>query len=249
MEKNTYAALERTAVDVVAVELANGNGSVLMSVHLDESKSTVALEARLDNIAKVLEKRNEVGLGGVRSQVADVDGRLPLGGLVDNHVVRLHAVGREMVVSIRGGRGHAHGGHGLLLGDGGLALLVGPVATNGTGAEPLAVHGAQRLFSIRTVAEGDETVATRATRLHIPHDASLRDRTESGEGLEQDLIIDLVRKVTDENVEVVGRVLLGLRVGLVGPVDADFLASKSVNWSRPFLGVQSNLRSGGRDGR
>lgn len=41
--------------------------------------------------------------------------------------------------------------------------------------------------------------------------------------MEEDLVIDFVGKITNEDVEVVGRVFLGGSVGLVGPVDPDFL--------------------------
>ena len=63
--RSTYAALQRTAVNLVAVELADGVGGVLVGVHLDEGKATVRLEASLGDISEVLEQRDEVVLGGV----------------------------------------------------------------------------------------------------------------------------------------------------------------------------------------
>ena len=170
----TYAALERAAVDIVAVQLADGHGCVLMSVHLDEGEATISLEARLDNVAKVLKERDQILLSSVRGQVANVACGLPIGSLVDNHVIAVDAVGREVVVTIGSGRGHAHLLHGSLLGDGRLALLVGPVAANGAGAEPLAVHRAQSLLGIGAIAESNEAVSTRPASLHVPHDPSLR---------------------------------------------------------------------------
>lgn len=113
-KKKTYTALERTPVDVVTVELTDGHGSILMRVHLDKSETPISLHTGLDDIAKVLEQRNEVVLGGVRGEVANITCRLPLGSLVDNHVVTLNTVGREMVMTEGVGR-HAHGCHGLLL--------------------------------------------------------------------------------------------------------------------------------------
>ena len=196
-----------------------------MGVHLDERKAAVGLEARLDHKTKVLEERDDVVLGRVRGQVAHVAGRLPGRGLIDNHVVAVDAVGREVVVAVRRGRGHAHLLHGLLLGHGWLALLVGPVAADGTGAEPLAVHGAQSLLGIRALAERDEAVATRAAGLHVPHDAGLGDGAEGGEGLQQDLVVHLVGKIADEDVEMVRGVLLVVVVGLISPIHANFLRS------------------------
>ena len=219
----TYAALEGTAVDVVAVELANCHGGVFVGIHLDESKTAVGLEASFRHVAEVLEQRNEIGLGGVRSEVTNVAGGLPLRGLLHDHVVALHTVSGEVVMSERSGRRHAHGGHSLLLRDGGLSFLVGPVAADGTRPEPFAVHGAERPLGISAVAESDEPIAARSARLHIPHDAGLGDLSKGRESLEEYLVIDFVGQIADEDVEVVRGVFLGRVVGLVSPVDADFL--------------------------
>jgi hypothetical protein len=164
-----------------------------MSVHLNESKSAVRLETCFGDITKVLEERDQIGLRSVRSQVAHVARGLPLGSLRNNHVIALDTVRWEMVVSEGSRWSHTHGGHRLLLGNGRLALLVGPIATDGARSQPLSIHGAECALSISTVSESDESVSTRPACLHIPHDASFRDRTEGREGLEKDLIIDLVR--------------------------------------------------------
>lgn len=195
-----------------------------MSVHLNEGKATVGLEARLDHVAKVLEERDQVVGGGVGGQVSNVAGCLVGRGLIEDHLVALHAVGREVVVAIGSGRGHTHGLHRLLLSNRGLALLVRPVAADSSGSKPLSIHGAQSLLGIWAVTEGHETISARAASLHVPHDASLRDRAKDGEGLRQHLVVDLVGQITNEDVEVVGCILLGRRVGrLIRPVDADFL--------------------------
>lgn len=149
-----------------------------MCVHFDEGKATVGLEAGLGHVPEVLEQRHKVGLRGVRSEIANIACGLPLRGLLHDHVVALNTVGGEMVVPERSSRRHAHGCHGLLLGDGRLAFLVRPVAANGARTEPLAVHGAERSLGIGAVAESDETVAARPARLHVPHDARLGDGTK-----------------------------------------------------------------------
>lgn len=154
-----------------------------MSIHLDECKAAVGLETRLDDVAEVLEKGHEVILSGVGSQVADIAGRLPSRGLGDNHVIAVNSVGREVVVSIRSGGSKTHLLHSLLLSDGGLTLLVGPVATNGTRSKPFAIHRAQSLLGIGTVAESNEAIATGATGLHVPHDSSLGDGAKGRKGL------------------------------------------------------------------
>lgn len=201
-----------------------------MRVHLDKSKAAVGLEARLDNKAKVLEQRNHVVGSRVRGQVADVDGGLPVGRLGKDDVVAADAVGGKLVVAKRSGRRQAHSLHRLLLGHRRLSLLVGPVAANGTGAEPLAVHGAQGLFSLGAVTESNESVAARATRLHVPHDTSLGNRAKGGKCLGEDLVIDFVGQVTDKDVEVARGVFLARGVGLVRPVDSDLLYGVRAVW-------------------
>lgn len=169
----TYATLQWTTVDIVAAKLADGHGSILVRVHLDEGEAAIGLEAGLDDVTEVLEERDKVVLCGIWGEVPNVAGGLPLRGLSSNHVVTLDSMGGKVVVAEWGGWGHAHGGHGLLLGDRRLALLVGPVAADGTRTKPLSIHGAQSFFSIWTFTECNEAVATRATCLHIPHDTGL----------------------------------------------------------------------------
>lgn len=111
-------------------------------------------------------------------------------------------------MTIRGGRGQPHLCHSLLLRERWLTLLVGPVAANGAGTEPFAVHRAEGLLGFATVAECDKAVTAGASCLHIPHDACLGNAAEGGESLEKDFIVDFIGKVAHENVEVVGRVFL-----------------------------------------
>lgn len=94
-KRRTHAALERTAIDLVTAELTDGIGSVLMSIHLDECKTAVRLEASLCDIAKVLEQRHEIVLSCVRSEVTDVASSLPLRSLLDDHLVRLRSLSWE----------------------------------------------------------------------------------------------------------------------------------------------------------
>lgn len=136
----TYAALQWSSIDVVGIQLADSHSGILVRVHLDEGETTVGLKASFQNIAKVLEQRDQIVLSRVRSQVADIASGLPLWRLLDHHVVALDALSREVVMAERGGGSHAHGSHGLLLRDGGLALLVGPVAANRARSKPFAVH-------------------------------------------------------------------------------------------------------------
>jgi hypothetical protein len=199
-------------------------------VHFDKSKSTVRLEARLGDISKVLEEWDQVRLGSIWGQIADVAGRLPLGSLGDDHIVALNTVRGEVVVAERSSGCHAHGSHGLLLGDGGLALLVSPVATNGAGTQPFAVHGAECALGISAIPESNKSISTRPACFHVPHDASLGDGAKSRECLEKHLVVDLVGQVTDEDMEVVGSILLCGVVRLISPIDANFLGkSKSIH--------------------
>ena len=219
----TYATFERTSIDVITVELADGHGGILVCVHLHESKATVGLETGLHNIAEVLKERDEIVLGGVGSEVADIASGLPAWSLLDDHIVALYAMSGEMMVAVWSGGCHAHGSHGLLLSDRRLSFLIGPVAADRARAKPFAVHSTQRLFSFTTLTEGNEAVATGATSLHVPHDASLGNASEGRESLEQDFIVYLVREIAHKDVEVIRGIFFAGIVGLVGPVDTDFL--------------------------
>jgi hypothetical protein len=211
LRESTYAALQRAAINLVTVELADGVRGVLVGVHLDESEATVRLEASLGDVSEVLEERDKVILSGVRGQVAHVAGGLPCGSLLDDHLVGVGALG------------HAHLGHGLLLRVRRLALLVGPVAADGARTKPLTIHVGESLLSITTVTESDKAIATRTTSLHVPHDAGLGNGAKGRESLKKNLIVDFVREITNKDVEVVRGVLLGDSVRLVRPVHADLL--------------------------
>lgn len=219
----SYAALQRTSIDVVSVELADRHGGVLMRIHFDKGKATIRLQAGLKDITKILEERNKIVLRRVGSQVAHIACGLPLRRLLDDHVVALDTVCGEVVVAERRGRGDSHGSHRLLLRDGRLSLLVGPVAADGARTKPFAVHRAQRFVGIPTVTEGNKSISTRASSFHIPHHASLRYRTKRRESLEQHFIIHFVAQVTNKDMEMVRSILLVRAVGLVRPVDTDLL--------------------------
>lgn len=183
MVGNTYAALQGATVDIIAVELADSHRRILMAVHLDECKSSIGLHTGFDDVAKVLEEGHDVALRGVRGEIANIACSLPLRGLLDNHVVALNAMSREVVMAKWSGWCHSHCCHCLLLGNGGLPLLISPVAADGARTEPFTIHRAQRLVSVSTVTEGDKTIATGAASLHVPHNASLGNRTKGREGL------------------------------------------------------------------
>ena len=214
-------ALQWATVDIIATELADSHGGVLVGVHFDESKAAVRLEASLNNVTEVLEERNKIVLSGVWGKVSDVTGSLPLWSLLDDHVVALNAVGWEVMMTEWSGWSQSSGGHHLLLRDGWLALLIGPVAANGARTEPLAIHGAECLFSILALTESNESVSTGTSSLHIPHNSSFRNGAEGRESLEKNLIVDFVGKITNEDVEVVRGIFLVGSVRLVCPVNPD----------------------------
>lgn len=70
------AALDLPAVDSSTVDVDDGLSRALVSIELDESKAPVGLKADLYNVTETLEQRDEIGLLGLRRQVADVDGRV-----------------------------------------------------------------------------------------------------------------------------------------------------------------------------
>ena len=188
----TYTALEWATIDIIRIKLADSHSGILVRIHFDECKATIGLETSLQNVSKVLKERHQVILGCIGSQVTDVAGSLPLRSLLNNHIIALDTLSREVVVAERSGGGHAHSSHGLLLRDGGLALLVCPVTTNSARAQPLAVHCVKRLVGIAAVTECDEAVPTRTSSLHVPHNTGLRDGAKGRESLSQNLVVDFI---------------------------------------------------------
>jgi len=219
----TYAALERATVDIIRIQLADSHSGILVRIHFDECKATIGLETSLENVSEVLEQRHQVILGSIGSQVTDVAGSLPLRSLLDNHIVALDTLSGEVVVTERSGGGHAHSSHSLLLRDGGLTLLICPVATDSARAQPLAVHCVKRLVGIAAITKSDEAISTRTSSLHVPHHTGLRDGAKGRESLSQNIVVDFVAQVADKDVEMVGSVLFVGVIGLISPVDTNFL--------------------------
>lgn len=202
----TYAAFQWTTVDEITVQSTDGIGGIGMGIHLDEGKPTIGLEPRLRDEAKVLEQRDEVVLCCVWCQVAGIDGRLPFGRLRNDHLVASLTIDRELVMAERSGRRHAHLRNRLLLLHRWLTLLVSPVAPNLARPKPFAIHCCKRFLGQIAILVCNEAVATRSTCLHVPHDTSLADLAEWCESLEKHFIIHLIRKITDEDMVVVGGV-------------------------------------------
>lgn len=84
-----------------------------------------------------------------------------------------------------------------------MALLVGPVATNCTRTKPLTVHGSKSLLGIRTLAESNKPIPTRAASLHVPHDSGFRDTAKSRESLQKDFIVYFVAQIANKDVKVI----------------------------------------------
>ena len=212
-----------------------------MRVQFDKRKAAVSGEALLGDHAEVLEEWNYIVWCGVGSEIPNVASSLPLGGLRGDSLVTACTVGGELVMTELSCRGKTHGRHGLLLRQGRLALLIGPIATDSARTEPLPIHPGKSLFCIVAIAEGHESVSTRATCLHIPHHTSLGDMSVRLESLLKNFIVNLVGKITDEDMVVIGSVFLRGRVGLVCVVDANVV---SLNLTT-MKGVHGALGDGG----
>lgn len=50
----TYTTLQRPAIDIVAIQLADCHGSILVGIHFDERKATIRLKSRLRYEAEIL---------------------------------------------------------------------------------------------------------------------------------------------------------------------------------------------------
>ena len=190
---------------------------MLVRIQLYKGESAVRLHADFRQVTDGLEEGDKVCLGAVRDKVADVDGAVVCGSLLNDGLVR-----ERTALEVDGGRGAASTSTASSRrGRGTLGLLVRPVDTNSTRAKPLAVHRRDSLLSVCLVPECEEAIATRFTRVHVPHHPSVRKGSEGTEGLTEDLIVDFGAKVADKDVVVVARVLLIL-LALVCPVDANF---------------------------
>ncbi len=104
----TYATFQRTTVDIEAAQLTDRHRRILMGIHLDEGEAAIRLKARFDHVTVVLEEWDQVILGSVRREVADITGCLPLRRLLNDHVIALDTMGRKVVVAEWGGGRHPH---------------------------------------------------------------------------------------------------------------------------------------------
>jgi hypothetical protein len=214
----TPTTLDWSTVNHLPLKLDDSHSSVFVGVKFYESEAAVCLHPDFGKVTTRLEKWDEIGLGGVRSEVSDVDGAVVRRCLLDYGLVGKRTAGkadRGRNADV-GGRTGGSGSYGW----GALGLLICPVDSNSTRAEPFAIHGSDRLLGISLVAEGEETVTTRFSGVHVPHDTGIREGAEGTECLGKDLVVNLGAEVTDENVVMCGGVLLVLAT-LVCPIDTD----------------------------
>lgn len=68
-------------------EIDNRIGRILVSVEFDESEPSIRLHADFNDVAETLEEGDEIRLGSVGDEVADVDGRVEGGSLAEDRVV------------------------------------------------------------------------------------------------------------------------------------------------------------------
>ena len=220
------------------MELDNGHSSMFVRVQLDERESTISLHADLREISDGLEQRDKVCLGAIGDEIANVDCRVVRRSLLDDGLVRegtpqeIHRSRRSSTTTTAAQRRASGGRRGTSL-----SLLIGPVNTNGTRPEPFAIHSSDGLLGVGLVTESKETIATRLPRVHVPHDTSIGQSTKSGKRLSKDIIVYLRGEVADENMVVVGSVLLVL-LTLVRPIDADL----GVKDLAAVEGLKSGLR-------
>lgn len=145
----------------VVLQVDDRLSGVLVRVEFDESETPIGLHTDLDDVPVSLEQRDEVGLGRVRDEVSDVDGRVKCTGLVSDG---LEVERPSLEVGWRGCTSEPDSG------STGLGLLVGPVHTDRSGAKPFAVHCRDGLLGVRLVPEGEKYGARCALAFHPGHD-------------------------------------------------------------------------------
>ena len=131
----------------VVLQVDDRLSGMLVRVQFDESEAPIGLHADLDDVPVSLEQRDEVGLGRVRDEVSDVDGRVECTGLASDG---LEVEGTSLEVGWRGCTSETDSGSTSL------GLLVGPVDTDRPGAKPFTVHRRDGLLSVRLVSRGGE---------------------------------------------------------------------------------------------
>ena len=116
------------AVHHLTLQLHDSHGSVLMGVEFDEGESAVGLHADLGKVADRLEQGDEVGLGAVGNEVADING-----GVVGRGLSNDRLIGERTTLEVHGsGRASTtNGTTGCTGGGGTLSFLVGPVDSDG----------------------------------------------------------------------------------------------------------------------
>ena len=183
-----------------------------------------------------MEEGNEIRLGGVWGEVSDVDGGVVRRGLLDYGLVGNGTAGKID----RGRNSDGCGGTAWCgaYGWAALSLLICPIDSDGTRAEPLAVHGGNCLLSVGLVAEGEETVTTRFSRIHIPHDSGVGEGTKGTECLGKNLIVNLRTEIANEDMEVRSGVLLIL-TALICPIDANLC----IKYLAAIEGLKGSLSS------
>jgi hypothetical protein len=193
-----------------------------MRLHFDKSETSIRLHSAFQDSSKIHKKRSEIVLASVRGEVATVAGGLSRWRLSNDLLVGLHAVGGKWwMIELRGRHAHLH--HCLLLRKGWLAFLICPVAANLACAQPFSIHGSDGFVCVFSLAVGNKSIASGATSLHIPHDASFGDFSENGKCSGQCFIVDFVGQVANKDVEMVRSILLVRIVWMICPVDSNFL--------------------------
>ena len=219
VRQSVPATLDGPSMDHMSVKFNNGHSSVLVRIQLHECETAISMHAYLRKVSNGLEERYQVRLSAIRAEIANVDGsvvlvRLPHDCLVNEGTTQEVHTGRSSSATTHWRTTRA--GLGTSLG-----LLIGPGDTNNTRTKPLAVHQGDGLLRVGLVTEGHETIAKRLARVHVPHDTSIGQRAKSGEDLGKDSIVDLGREVTNEDIEMIRRVLLVLLASIC-PVYSNF---------------------------
>ena len=169
----TPTTLDRPAMHHLTLQLNDCHSSMLVCIKLNERKATISLHANFGKIADRLEQRNEVCLGAVGYQVANINSGVVRRRLLDNGLV-----GERTTLEIDWCRCSTERPSGTrrrccYCCCCSLSFLIRPVDTDSAGAEPFSIHGSDGLLSVRLVPEGEEAVTTRFAGIHIPHHTSI----------------------------------------------------------------------------
>ncbi len=82
------ATLDRPSMDHLSLKLDDGHSGVLVCIQLHKCETAIGLHPYLRKISNRLEERDQIRLGAIRDEVANVDSGVVSGRLLHDSLIR-----------------------------------------------------------------------------------------------------------------------------------------------------------------